>query len=69
MTPSRLISSAISAWIIWRNRKVLYRAYPEMRAIDREIDQARRAHRSVRPLETKKQRLMSAALREEVHHG
>jgi hypothetical protein len=66
MIPSRLISSAISAWVIWRNRKKLYRTVPELRSIDLEIVKARRAHRSVRPLETKKQQLMSAALRGEV---
>ena len=72
MIPDRILRPVlryINKQLGKHKRGKLYRAVPALRAIDREIDQARRSHRSVRPLETKKQRLMSAALRGEVHHG
>ena len=50
----------IRKWL--RNRK-LYTAYPELRALDARIAQARRQHKPVRPLFRAKQQAIIRALR------
>jgi hypothetical protein len=68
MIPDRLLKPVIryiQKQLDKHKRRVLYRAVPALRVVDREIEHARRSHRPVRTLEAKKQRLMTAALRGE----
>lgn len=49
----------------WFRTQRLYRAYPELRAIDAKIGAAKRKHMPVRTLYLARQRLMTRALKDE----
>ena len=58
--------STIRRWLrpilAWQSRRALYRACPELRAIDRAIDAAKRQHRSTRLLYARKRKLVAGMM-------
>lgn len=59
----RALRRVILSWQVWRSKRAIYRAYPEIRYFDDAIAQARKQHRTVKHLEAARRDSMTAALR------
>lgn len=63
MIPRRLIRRITSWWAARCSQKAIERTYPQIRSINREIEEARRKHKAVRPLERQRSQIMRDALK------
>lgn len=66
MISRRLIRRATTWWAARCSQKAIERAYPQIKTINRQIEEARRAHRAVRPLERQREAIMRDMLRDSV---
>jgi hypothetical protein len=64
-----LISRLLFDWTVWRTKRRLYRACPELRVVDDLERAARRQHRPVLGIMAERRRLIHAELSREVGRG
>lgn len=61
-----LIRRLLFDWTLWRAKRKLYRAQPELKALADEERAARKAHRSVRAIAAERSRIVHQQLAREV---
>ena len=61
-----LINRMIFDWLVWRTKRKLYRARPDLRDIDAKIRAARKAHRSTHAFTAERSRIVHQQLAREV---
>ena len=61
-----LINRILFDWLVWRTKRKLFRACPELRDLDAEERAARKAHRGVRAITAERSRIVHQQLAREV---